>query len=48
MKTKLRKLYHYKCGLVGMFATEELGITFMRDLGGVFKWDEPFTISDLI
>lgn len=38
----MRKLFHYKCGLVGEFETEELGEAFMRDLGGVFKWDSPF------
>ena len=42
-----RNLFHWKYGFIGAFTLEEAN-DVMNELGGCFKWDNPFTVEDFI
>lgn len=37
----MKALYHIKKGLIGYFTTEAEAEPIMKEIGGVFQWDNP-------
>ena len=44
---KKKKLYSMKHGFLGVFTPEE-GEELMNEIGGIFKWNEPVSVNDVV